>query len=203
MKLFKLFGFACLAFVFYKAPAQEITGSLSKGKNDTIRVAVTLVGNEFIPWVAFPEVIIRDTRIFKTPADRAKFDRLRYNVLKVMPYAIMARNKYAQLQRDLAVTADKKEQRRLVKACNEEVKGIFNHEIKNLTMTQGGILIKLIDREIGRSSYDILKEMKGGFNAFLYQSLARVFNNNLKNRYDLEEDRDIETIIQSSNYKMQ
>jgi hypothetical protein len=123
-------------------------------------------------------------------------------VLKVIPYAIMARDKYAQLQRDLALTADKKEQRRLVKACNVEVKNIFNHEIKNLTMTQGGILIKLIDREIGKSSYDILKEMKGGFTAFLYQSVARIFENNLKSRYDPEEDRDIEAIIQSSGYKL-
>jgi hypothetical protein len=187
----------------YRASSQGITNSSFKGKNDTIRVAVTLVGNEFIPWVALHEVIILDTRIFKTSADRAKFDRLRYNVLKVMPYAIMARDKYAQLQRDLAVTADKKEQRRLVKACNENVKAIFNREIKNLTMAQGGILIKLIDREIGKSSYDILKEMKGGFNTFLFQSLARIFNNNLKNRYDPEEDRDIEAIIQSSSYKMQ
>lgn len=203
MKLFKLLGFICVASMSYSASSQGITNSSFKGKNDTIRVAVTLVGNEFIPWVALHEVIILDTRIFKTSADRAKFDRLRYNVLKVMPYAIMARDKYAQLQRDLAVTADKKEQRRLVKACNENVKAIFNREIKNLTMAQGGILIKLIDREIGKSSYDILKEMKGGFNTFLFQSLARIFNNNLKNRYDPEEDRDIEAIIQSSSYKMQ
>jgi hypothetical protein len=69
-------------------------------------------------------------------------------------------------------------------------------------MTQGGILIKLIDREIGKSSYDILKEMKGGFTAFLYQSVARIFENNLKSRYDPEEDRDIEAIIQSSGYKL-
>lgn len=203
MKLFRLLGFICLAFVSYKASAQGITNSSFNGKNDTVRVAVTLVGNEFMPWIPLHEIIILDTRIFKTPAERAKFDRLRYNVLKVMPYAVMARNKYAQLQRDLAVTADKKEQRRLVKACNEDVKAIFNHEIKNLTMNQGGILIKLIDREIGRSSFDILKEMKGGFNAFLYQSLARIFSNNLKNRYDPEEDRDIEAIIQSSSYKAQ
>lgn len=88
----------------------------------------------------------------------------------------------------------------LAKAFEKEVKDMFNREIKQLTITQGGILIKLIDRELGTSSYDILKEMKGGFTAFLYQSVARVFGNNLKNKYDSQEDRDIEAIIQSSPY---
>ena len=202
MKLFRLFGFVCLVYWPSQTLAQENTQISSKGKNDTIRVSVTMVDNELIPWVTLPEVVISDKRVFKSPEDRAKFNLLRYNVLKVIPYAIMARDKYAQLQRDLALTADKKEQRRLVKACNVEVKNIFNHEIKNLTMTQGGILIKLIDREIGKSSYDILKEMKGGFTAFLYQSVARIFENNLKSTYDPEEDRDIEAIIQSSGYKL-
>lgn len=202
MKLFRLFGFVYLVYWPSQTLAQENTQISSKGKNDTIRVSVTMVDNELIPWVTLPEVVISDKRVFKSPEDRAKFNLLRYNVLKVIPYAIMARDKYAQLQRDLALTADKKEQRRLVKACNVEVKNIFNHEIKNLTMTQGGILIKLIDREIGKSSYDILKEMKGGFTAFLYQSVARIFENNLKSRYDPEEDRDIEAIIQSSGYKL-
>ena len=77
---------------------------------------------------------------------------------------------------------------------------MFHREIKNLTINQGGILIKLIDRETGYSSFEILKEMKGGLTAFLYQSVARVFGNNLKNRYDLQEDRDIESIIQQTPY---
>ena len=61
-----------------------------------------------------------------------------------------------------------------------EIKNMFNREVKNLTITQGGILIKLIDRETGNSSYDLLKDMKGGITAFFYQSIARIFGNNLK-----------------------
>lgn len=197
MKLFRLFGFVCLALLARKGFAQEGVQNQDKSKNDTIRVSVTMVDNELIPWVRLQDVVIFGKRVFKNDLDRAKYNRLRYNVLKVWPYAVMAREKYAQLQRDLALTADKKEQRRLVKAANEEVKQIFNKEIKNLTMTQGGILIKLIDREIGISSFQIIKEMKGGLTAFLYQSVAKIFENNLKTRYDPEEDRDIEAIVQS------
>jgi hypothetical protein len=173
-----------------------------KGIKDTIRVAVTNVNDELIPWIGLPEVTVVDTRIFKSPLEKAKFNRLRYNVLKVMPYAMFARQRYAILQTDLAHAKNKKEQRILVKAFEGEIKAMFNREIKNLTITQGGILIKLIDRETGNSSYELVKEMKGGFTAFFYQSVARVFGNNLKNKYDPQEDRDIEAIIQSSGYYM-
>jgi hypothetical protein len=202
MKFFKLLVLFCTIFAL-KASAQLPQDPLVKGKNDTIRVALTLVDNELIPWLALPEVKIVDTRIWRTAEQQVAYNRLRYNVLKVLPYAMYARSRYAQLQTELAKTNNKKEQRILQKAFEKEVKDMFNREIKELTITQGGILIKLIDRELGTSSFDILKEMKGGFTAFLYQSLARVFGNNLKNRYDAQEDRDIESIIQTSPYYYQ
>jgi len=202
MKFFKLLVLFCTIFAL-KASAQLPQDPLVKGKNDTIRVALTLVDNELIPWLALPEVKIVDTRIWRTAEQQIAYNRLRYNVLKVLPYAMYARSRYAQLQTELSRTNNKKEQRILQKAFEKEVKDMFNREIKELTITQGGILIKLIDRELGTSSFDILKEMKGGFTAFLYQSLAKVFGNNLKNRYDAQEDRDIESIIQTSPYYYQ
>jgi hypothetical protein len=171
-----------------------------KGVHDTIRVLTTNIDNELIPWVIIPEIVITDTRIFKSPEEKAKFNRLRYNVLKVLPYAMFAKRRYAELQAQLNLVSSRKEKKILIKAFESEIKAMFNREIKNLTITQGGILIKLIDRETGTSSYDLLKDMKGGFTAFFYQSVARIFGNNLKNTYDPQEDRDIEAIIQSSGY---
>eukprot|EP01133_Synstelium_polycarpum_P013939 gene13939-16440_t len=143
------------------------------GKNDTIRVAGTNLDGEMIPWIALKEVVIYGERIFKSPAEQAAYNRLRYNVLKVMPYALYAKRRYEQLEKDLAVTTDKKEQKKLVKQCDLEIKQMFNKEIKELTITQGQILTKLVDRELGRTTYDIVKQTKGGFTAFLYQSVAR------------------------------
>jgi len=170
------------------------------GKNDTIRVAGTNDNGEMIPWISLREVEIYGLRIFKSPAEQAAYNRLRYNVMKVMPYALFAKRRYEQLERDLAVTADKKEQKKLVKQCDKEIKEMFNREIKELTITQGQILTKLIDRELGRTTYDIIKETKGGVTAFLYQSVARVVGHNLKSTYSPEEDRDIESIIISSGF---
>lgn len=121
--------------------------------------------------------------------------RLRYNVLKVLPYAKLAQEKYDQLQRDLAMANSKKEQRQLVKKCEQDIKNIFNKEVKNMTVTQGAILLKLIDREVGNTSFEMVKELRGGVSAFFYQSLARVFGHNLKNHFDIQQDREIENII--------
>ena len=169
-----------------------------KGMSDTIRVSTTNIDNELVPWVVIPEITITDTRLFKSPEEKAKFNRLRYNVLKVLPYAMYARRKYSELQVQLNYAKSRKDKRVLIKTFEGEIKNMFNKEIKNLTITQGGILIKLIDRETGAGSYDLLKDMKGGITAFFYQSIARFFGNNLKNTYDPQQDRDIEAIIQAT-----
>ena len=174
-----------------------------RGKNDTIRVASTNDNGEMIPWMSLHEVVIYAVRIFPTPADRAAYNRLRYNVLKVMPYALFAKRRYEQLERDLALTSDRKEHKKLVKQCDAEIKQMFKTEIKELTITQGQILTKLIDREVGRTTYEIVKETQGGVKAFLYQSVARVVGHNLKSTYNPEEERDIESIISSSGFYRQ
>lgn len=202
MKNFRLAIIICVVWMPWGSFAQVKNDPFIKGKNDTIQVAITNIDDELIPWFTLTDIEIYSTRIFKSPEERAKFNRLRYNVLRVLPYAMFARHRYARLQQDMASNLSRREKKKLIKVFEKEVKEMFNREIKNLTITQGGILIKLIDRETGSSSYELLKDMKGGFTAFCYQSVARIFGNNLKNKYDPQEDRDIEAIIQSTGYYM-
>jgi hypothetical protein len=75
------------------------------------------------------------------------------------------------------------------KYLNEVEKGImaeYEDDIRRLTITQGKILLKLIDREIGETSYELLKELKGSFTAFFWQAIARIFGQNLKVEFDAE-----------------
>ena len=148
-----------------------------------------------MPWILLPELEIRVVRTFRTPEDRAKYLRLRYNVMKVLPYARFAQNRYDQLHRELAITSDRRTQKKLVKECEKEIKEMFNREVKNMSITQGQILIKLIDRQTGNSSYELVRELRGGVTAFFYQSVAKVFGHNLKSKYDPDEDVQIENII--------
>lgn len=180
--------------------AQDASQYQKPGKNDTIRTYAVEYQGEYIPWIVGPEVQIHDMRIFRTQADRDAYRRLRYNVYKVIPYARFAGDRYRQLERDLAMTGDKKKQKELIKACETQIKDMFKKEIENLTVTQGEILIKLIDRETNNTTFTLVKQLKGGFNAFLLQSAARIFGHNLKQEYDREEQRDIEYILQQAGY---
>ena len=190
----------CCALGTLKAQDEKPAPPVTLGKNDTIKVYMTKLDGELVPWIVAREVRIVDTRIFASEQDRLDYMRLRYNVNKVMPYARFAGQRYRQLQRDLALTGDKKKQKELMKACETEIKTLFNHDIKNLTISQGEVLIKLVSRETGNTSFALAKELKGGFNAFLFQSVARLFGHNLKETYDPAEQRDIEQILRDAGY---
>ncbi|QNL49101.1 DUF4294 domain-containing protein [Olivibacter sp. SDN3] len=192
------FGGKCLAQQQVNVNKDSLANTTEVPTNTKpIMMPTVVVDGERMPWMMLREVVITDYRVFKTPEDRAKYNRLKYNVLKVLPYAKFAEERYDRLQRELAVTREKKEQKRLIKNCEKEIKAMFNREIKKMSISQGEILIKLIDRQTGNSSYELVRELRGGVNAFFYQSVAKVFGHNLKNTYDPEQERDIENIIRS------
>jgi hypothetical protein len=193
-----LFLSCSLIFMCYLVKAQD--SYVRAGTNDTIKVATINNNGEMMPWIVLNEVTVVDRRLFKSQEDYDKYRRLKYNVLKVLPYARFAGQRYRQLERDLALTADKKKQKALYKGCEDEIKNLFNRDVKNMTISQGEVLIKLIDRETGNSSFNLVKDMKGGISAFVMQSVARVFGHDLKSQYDPDEERDIESIIHSTGY---
>ena len=190
----------CCVTLGLKAQDDKPAPPVVLGKNDTVKVYLTKLDGQLVPWIVTPEVRIVDSRIFASEQDRLNYRRLRYNVMKVLPYARFAGDRYRQLQRDLALTGDKKKQKELMKACENDVKTLFNKDIKNLTISQGEVLIKLVSRETGATSFALAKELKGGFNAFLFQSVAKIFGHDLKETYDPAEQRDIETILHEAGY---
>lgn len=198
MKTKVLFLFCSLMLLGKFSKAQNVF--VKAGTNDTIRVSAINIDGVMMPWIVLNEVKVIDKRNFATKEAYDKYRRLRYNVIKVLPYARFAGQRYRQLERDLATTSDKRKQKALIKSCDKEIKDLFNREVKNLTISQGEILIKLIDRETGNSSYALVKDLKGNVSAFVMQSVARIFGHDLKSKYDVDEERDIENIIRSTGY---
>ncbi|MQP29258.1 DUF4294 domain-containing protein [Sphingobacterium faecium] len=191
-----------MLFLLFSIPilgmAQALTVPLyGEGEQEVLEEynMTTLETGERLPWFLIPEVKISKPRIWTSEDAKKEYLRLRRNVLRVLPYAIFAQKRYDQLDRELALETDKKQQKKLIENCENEVKAMFNKEIKNMSITQGKILIKLIDRQTGHSSYEMVKQMKGGLTAFLYQGVAKIFGHNLKNTYDPREDFEIENII--------
>jgi hypothetical protein len=129
-----------------------------------------------------------------------QYTALELKVRKVYPMARVAAIKVAEYNRVYLSFKKERERKEYIKKVEKELFTEFEADIRHMTFSEGRILIKLIDRETGKSSYEIIKEFKGGFNAFLWQTVARIFGNDLKSAYDPEsEDRMIEYIIMQIN----
>jgi len=116
--------------------------------------------------------------------DMRKYRKLVYNVKKVYPYAKIAGQKFREIDATIATLKTDRERREYINQVEAEIKGRYEEELTNLTITQGRILIKLIDRETGHTSYDLVRQLQGNFQAFLWQTLARLFGSNLKMTFD-------------------
>ncbi|NJK87764.1 MAG: DUF4294 domain-containing protein [Bacteroidales bacterium] len=142
------------------------------------------------------EVFIFPKRHFASRGEKRRYDRLVRNVKKVYPYAVMAREKFEEVNVKMGTLKSEKAKKRYLDQVEKEIKDQYEEELKKLTITQGRILIKLIDREVGETSYDVVKQLKGSFSAFLWQTLARLFGSNLKSEFDAEgEDKLINEIV--------
>ena len=71
-----------------------------------------------------------------------------------------------------------------LRVCEKDLKHEFEDELKDLSINQGRVLMKLIDRETGKTTFEIVKQMRGGFEACMWQAVARIFGNNMKDDYE-------------------
>lgn len=186
-----------LFFPFWGQAQTLIMPQYGGGKPPVVEKYATdkLENGEVVPWFPIEEIVIVAVRRFKTAEERQKYLRLKRNVIRVLPYAIYAQRRYEQLDRDLAMANSNREEKRLIKECEKEIKEKITSEVKNLSVSQGKILIKLIERQTGSTSYELVKDMKGNISAFLYQGVAKIFGHNLKSTYDPTEDYEIENIL--------
>lgn len=171
-------------------------GCQPKG-SDTILLGGIVVGIDTFAMVYLEDVLVTDRLPKKFARQRAKYDRLRHNVFKVYPYAVIAADVLKDVDENLAkLEDDKKKRKAYLKTVEKELNRRFKGELENLTITQGQILVKLINRQTGKNCYGIIRELKGGFSAVIWQSVALLFSNNLKREYDPEgRDKDIEAIV--------
>lgn len=129
-------------------------------------------------------------------SDLRQYRRLIYNVKKVYPYAKLAGEKFGEVTAHLQTLKTNKEQKEYIKQLEKDILNQYEEELKNLTVTQGRILIKLIDRETSKTSYDVVKELRGSFQAAFWQAIARLFGSNLKTEFDPEgEDKLLNEIV--------
>ena len=158
----------------------------------------TVYKGDTIAVVDLKTAIITGPRVFKDAEAERKYKKLVRDVKKAYPYAKIAGQRIKEYN-DLLADKKNRERKKLMKEAERNLKYEFKKDLENLTVSQGNILMKLIDRETGNSSYDLVKEYRGRITAFFWQSFAVIYDDdlNMKVRYDKEgDDRMIEEIIQ-------
>lgn len=127
---------------------------------------------------------------------RAKMTRLRNAIIVTYPYAVRSGLILNEMNARLYTVKDKSDRKEYIKSREKELKKEFTDPLSNLSIYQGKVLMKLINRQTGNDCYDIIKEYKGGFTARFYQTVAFFFSSNLKQSYDPRgEDYEIEMIL--------
>lgn len=186
MKIVCISNFKLLAifsFWFMQTHAQSIEPSANKPKV-LYKIWGEIVNGDTVPSVRLPEIWVYAEYTYKNKRQYEAWTRTKYNVKKVYPYAILASAKLKEYNRILEKMPDEKTRNAYMKIVEKELKAEFEEPLKNLTINQGRILLKLIDRETGNTSYALVKDLRGGFQAFMWQSVARIFGSNMKAEYD-------------------
>jgi hypothetical protein len=152
--------------------------------NDTLLIASTL-----------KPVNVISKRKFNSWEEEAAFIKLRRHVTTVYPYAKMAGAIYQQINGDLNKMDKKRKQNKYLKVKEEELKAQFEEKLKNLSVNQGKVLIKLINRETGNNCYELIKDLKSPTAAFFWNIWAKKYDYDLKEPYVAEENKDLEMIV--------
>ena len=172
-------------------------------QENQIEDSLRIINNDSIDikYIQLNEIIIFPKIKFSNRNKLSKYLILKRKTLKVYPYSKLASQRLDSLYSRLNKIKKRSNKKRYVKQIQKYLEGEFTDKLKKLTQTEGQILIKLIHRQTGFSVYELIKDLKNGFNAFLFNITAKTFNMSLKEIYlpsEVQEDYFIEDILQKA-----
>ncbi|WP_461599252.1 DUF4294 domain-containing protein [Winogradskyella sp.] len=170
-------------------------------KKDSTLVHYMIIEGDSIPIteVELDEVLMLPNLSFKDRKARMRYIVLRRKTQKVFPYAKLAAERLEALQKRLAQLERKRDRKKYAKVIQRYIEDEFSAELKKLTKTEGQILVKLIHRQTGKTTFELIKELRNGWRAFWFNNTASLFDISLKREFDpfeVEEDYLIEDILQ-------
>lgn len=166
------------------------------GPNDTIPVPATIYQMEYVPAQTLEWIWVQAKMSEAARQRKAEWTRLRNAVYVTYPYARKAGAIMNDINRQLSGVTSESQRKSIIRSREKDLKKEFTDPIKDLSVYQGKVLMKLINRQTGNNCYEIIKEYKGGFTARFWQTVAFVFGSNLKQPYSADgDDREIEMIV--------
>lgn len=191
--------------VLFNIPPKPTLQEVMKdwGPNDSLKVSAIWYGtnyNDFkmIPYSLEEDIWLSNLSLHQLAKIKAENARLRNAVYVTYPYAREAGTVINDINKLLDKANSKSARKAIIKAKEKEIKEKFADKVKNLSVYQGEILMKLINRQTGNNCFDLLREYKGSFNTRMYQTVAWVYGGNLKADYDInknKQDRQIEIFV--------
>lgn len=184
------------AFMMTCLPAEDCHAQRTKGKGEYLHYIIEGKDTIYIDEIRASKVYSRLPK--QKGKEWRKYYRLVHNFSKAYPYALAARNIIRKADKDIEDNNLKRLKRdRYINTVQDELFEMFEEPLRNLTVSQGALLMKLIDREIGKSSYMIIKDYKNGVAAKFWQGVAKMFGSDLKKPYDPKgDDRKIEELVE-------
>lgn len=163
---------------------------LAFGQTDTGRWQV--IAGDSVKVVSFDPILISagmDEQKLK------EYQTLKRRVIKVMPYAKLAAYKMRVMEDNLALKKSKREKKKYIKLCEASLKELYMYQLKNLTIDEGKILMKLMHRETGQTTWEIMKNYRGTAETIFWQAFGSIYGHDMKTEYDPVIDYQIENII--------
>lgn len=197
-KYMKYITYIALFFSFVLSAQEE---PVAQDSTQVEEVQYMIIEGDSIPVtsVELEEVLVLPNLKFEDREARIRYIILRRKTLKVYPYAKLAAERLEALQKRLNELERKRDKKKYAKIIQNYIEDEFSAELKKLTKTEGQILVKLIHRQTGKTTFNLIKELRSGWRAFWFNSTAKVFDISLKREFspiDNEEDYLIEDILQ-------
>jgi len=183
----KIFLILVLCVSFSELMAQE--------RDTSDKFMGIIVGKDTLIHKNIDEVIVLPKREFKNKRQYRRYSKYVEKVKKVYPLAVEARELLIEYEPQYYALKDKHDRRKLMKQLEKELLDKHKEELKKWSISDGRILLKLINRETERTPYSIIQDFRGDVSAVFWQGIARIFKNNLKSEYDPEEDWMLEEIV--------
>lgn len=159
-------------------------------------VSAYIEDGDTIPQLLLPPVYVFPVLHFKSKKAEKFYWRTVRDVKRTLPYAKAIGRTLKDINAELAKIPDEKDKKAYMKSKEDDLFGKYEPELKKLTLSQGKMLIRLVTRECEQTSYELIKQYRGGFRAFFWQGFAKLFGADLKASYDKDdEDKIVERVI--------
>lgn len=177
----------------YQAPLAEYNPEYLEINGDVYPVLIT--ENDTMILANIEDISISSPRTFSSAEDYKRYRKYKAYAAKVYPYAKSAIRIFREYEYN-AQHMNKRKQKKYIKKLQEELKVEFEEPLRNLSKTQGKILVKMIERELDTPMYTLIKNLRGGFRAFYWERFSRLYGYRLKTGYIDGENPILDAVLQ-------